>query len=191
MTGTLNIDLIAERIAAVESARPVLAALAFIIVGISLKLALFPLHVWLPNAYAYAPSVATTFLAATATKVAIYLFVRYRLHGLRRRLRLRRPAGHADPRGVVDRRDLRRRHRRDVPVGRQADARLFLGRADRLHHARPRAWPPPPALTGGLVHLFNHALIKARCSWRLGAVVLPRRHGSGSRISPGSAGACR
>jgi len=77
MTGTLNLGLIAERIAEIESARPVLAALAFIIVGISLKLALFPLHLWLPNAYAYAPSFATIFLAATATKVAVYLLARY------------------------------------------------------------------------------------------------------------------
>ncbi len=77
MTGTLNLTLIAERIVHAESARPILAALAFIVVGISLKLALFPLHVWLPNAYAYAPSFATVFLAATATKVAIYLFARF------------------------------------------------------------------------------------------------------------------
>ncbi|MEX0853399.1 MAG: monovalent cation/H+ antiporter subunit D family protein [Bauldia sp.] len=77
MTGTLNLGLMAERIGAVQSTRPVLAALAFITVGISLKLALFPLHVWLPNAYAYAPSTATVFMAATATKVAIYLLVRF------------------------------------------------------------------------------------------------------------------
>jgi multicomponent Na+:H+ antiporter subunit D len=32
--------------------------------------------VWLPNAYAYAPSFATAFLAATATKVAVYLLIR-------------------------------------------------------------------------------------------------------------------
>ena len=56
---------------------PIVAALAFITVGISLKLALFPLHVWLPNAYAYAPSWVTAFLSATATKVAIYLLVRF------------------------------------------------------------------------------------------------------------------
>jgi multicomponent Na+:H+ antiporter subunit D len=43
----------------------------------SLKLALFPLHAWLPNAYAYAPSWVTAFLAATATKVAIYLLLRF------------------------------------------------------------------------------------------------------------------
>ncbi|MHA1529009.1 MAG: monovalent cation/H+ antiporter subunit D family protein [Alphaproteobacteria bacterium] len=77
MTGTLNLVDIAERLEAVESARPILAALAFIGVGIGLKLALFPLHLWLPNAYAYAPSAATAFIASTATKVAVYLLLRF------------------------------------------------------------------------------------------------------------------
>jgi len=53
------------------------AALAFITVGVSLKLALFPLHFWLPNAYAYAPSAVTAFLAATATKVSVYVLLRF------------------------------------------------------------------------------------------------------------------
>jgi len=57
-------------------ARSAIAGLAFLTVGISLKLALFPLHAWLPNAYAYAPSAITAFLAGTATKVAIYLLMR-------------------------------------------------------------------------------------------------------------------
>jgi len=48
-------------------------------VGIGLKLALFPLHLWLPNAYAYAPSAVTAFLAATATKVAVYALLRFLL----------------------------------------------------------------------------------------------------------------
>jgi multicomponent Na+:H+ antiporter subunit D len=55
----------------------VLAAFAFITVGLGLKLALFPLHLWLPNAYAYAPSVVTALLAGTATKVAVYLLLRF------------------------------------------------------------------------------------------------------------------
>ena len=42
-----------------------------------LKLALFPLHLWLPNAYAYAPSVVTVFIAATSTKVAVYALLRF------------------------------------------------------------------------------------------------------------------
>jgi multicomponent Na+:H+ antiporter subunit D len=77
MTGTLNMADLAERIPMAASTRTVQAAFAFLTVGISLKLALFPLHLWLPNAYAYAPSVVTAFLAATATKVAIYLLLRF------------------------------------------------------------------------------------------------------------------
>jgi multicomponent Na+:H+ antiporter subunit D len=77
VTGTLNLADMAERLRAVEDLRPVLAALAFITVGVGLKLALFPLHQWLPNAYAYAPSMATAFLAATATKVSVYVLLRY------------------------------------------------------------------------------------------------------------------
>lgn len=77
MTGTLNLVDMAERLRAVENSRPVLVALAFLTVGISLKLALFPLHQWLPNAYAYAPSAVTAFLAATATKVSVYVLIRF------------------------------------------------------------------------------------------------------------------
>jgi len=76
MTGTLNMIDLAERLPAVESSRTIRTAFAFLTVGISIKLALFPLHVWLPNAYAYAPSVVTAFLAATATKVSCYLLLR-------------------------------------------------------------------------------------------------------------------
>lgn len=77
MTGTLNLADMAQRLPAVRGTRPVLAALAFLTVGISLKLALFPLHQWLPNAYTYAPSAVSAFLAATATKVAVYVLLRF------------------------------------------------------------------------------------------------------------------
>ena len=77
MTGTLNIVDMGQRLALVQDTRPVLTALAFITVGMSLKLALFPLHQWLPNAYTFAPSAMSAFLAATATKVAIYVLLRF------------------------------------------------------------------------------------------------------------------
>jgi multicomponent Na+:H+ antiporter subunit D len=77
VTGTLNMADMSARLVSVPEIRPVLAALAFITVGIGIKLALFPLHQWLPNAYAYAPSMVTVFLAATATKVSIYVLVRF------------------------------------------------------------------------------------------------------------------
>lgn len=77
MTGTLNMADLAERIPAVAETRVVRVGFAFLTVGISLKLALFPLHLWLPNAYAYAPAPIGAFLAGTATKVAVYLMLRF------------------------------------------------------------------------------------------------------------------
>jgi multicomponent Na+:H+ antiporter subunit D len=77
MTGTLNMLDLAERLPAVADTRTVRAGFGFLTVGIGLKLALFPLHLWLPNAYAHAPSVVSAFLAATATKVALYALLRF------------------------------------------------------------------------------------------------------------------
>ncbi|MEO1206937.1 MAG: monovalent cation/H+ antiporter subunit D family protein [Pseudomonadota bacterium] len=78
MTGSLNFYDIADRLATMppEQLPSVITAVGFLVVGVSLKLALFPMHVWLPNAYAYAPSFGTVFLAGTATKVAVYLLIR-------------------------------------------------------------------------------------------------------------------
>ncbi|OUS30780.1 cation:proton antiporter [Thalassotalea sp. 42_200_T64] len=76
MTGTLNMQDLSQRLPEVAQTRTVFTAFAFVIVGVCLKLALFPLHHWLPNAYAYAPSIVTAFFAATATKVAMYLLIR-------------------------------------------------------------------------------------------------------------------
>ncbi len=76
MTGTLNMADLSQRLPELYEHRTVHTAFAFIMVGLSLKLALFPLHLWLPNAYTYAPTIVTVFLAATATKVAVYVMLR-------------------------------------------------------------------------------------------------------------------
>lgn len=76
-TGTLNMADLAERIADKGANRTVKAAFAFIIVGMGLKVAMYPLHLWLPRAYVFAPSAVTAFLAATATKVAVYVMLRF------------------------------------------------------------------------------------------------------------------
>jgi multicomponent Na+:H+ antiporter subunit D len=75
-TGTLNMQDLASILPKVMQFKTVETGFAFIIIGIALKLALFPLHLWLPNSYTYAPSVVTVFLAATATKVAVYVMLR-------------------------------------------------------------------------------------------------------------------
>jgi multicomponent Na+:H+ antiporter subunit D len=76
-TGTLNMLDLAARISAEGASRTLNTGLAFILVGVSIKLALFPLHMWLPPAYTYAPSAVSAFLASTATKVAVYVMVRF------------------------------------------------------------------------------------------------------------------
>ena len=76
-TGTLNMVDLAERITSLENNRTVRSGFAFIVVGMGVKVAIFPLHRWLPGAYTYAPSAISAFLAATATKVAIYVVMRF------------------------------------------------------------------------------------------------------------------
>lgn len=77
VTGTLNIADLAERLPALYGNRALTAAVAFVVVGLSVKMAVFPLHSWLPGAYAEAPSAVSTLLAAVSTKVAMYAFLRF------------------------------------------------------------------------------------------------------------------
>ncbi|MDA1194161.1 MAG: monovalent cation/H+ antiporter subunit D family protein [Planctomycetota bacterium] len=51
-------------------------AFAFLVVGLAIKMALFPLHGWQPGAYTHAPSASSLFIAATSTKVSAYALYR-------------------------------------------------------------------------------------------------------------------
>ena len=77
MTGTLNMADLSARLGTVADTRTVAAGVAFVVLGIGLKAAVFPLHAWLPAAYAHAPSSAASFLAGTATKVSVYVLARF------------------------------------------------------------------------------------------------------------------
>lgn len=76
-TGTLNIADLAVRIAPIKTTAPVLTGIGFLVVGLSIKAAIFPLHAWLPNAYRFAPIPVSAFLSGTATKVALYILLRF------------------------------------------------------------------------------------------------------------------
>jgi multicomponent Na+:H+ antiporter subunit D len=75
-SGSLNTADIAARFDTFEDMQLVETALIFMVMGIALKAAIFPLHSWLPNAYSQAPSAVSVFLSATATKVSIYVLLR-------------------------------------------------------------------------------------------------------------------
>lgn len=170
ITGSLNFVDIAAILADMETSRATLAAIAFIIVGMSLKLALFPLHVWLPNAYAYAPSTATAFLAATATKVAVYLMLRFlfSIFGIEVTfqalpiseifvtLSLAAMFGASI---VAIFQDNVKRMLAYSSVAQIGYITLGIGLANQS------------GMTGGIVHLFNHAIMKAALFMVLGMVV--------------------
>ena len=56
--------------------KTVLIGFIFILTGLCIKMALFPLHMWLPDAYAYAPSAVSTAVAPLVTKVMAYAIIR-------------------------------------------------------------------------------------------------------------------
>ena len=189
ITGTLNFVDLAARIAVTPYDRAMLTALAFITVGIGLKLALFPLHVWLPNAYAKAPSTGTALLASTATKVAVYLLIRmyFSVFGidniigdfpvLELLLVLSIAAMFFASFVAVFERNVKRllAYSSVAQVG-----YMILG----------LSMATSTALTGTLVHLANHALMKGAAflaigavAYQLGSVSLEKMKGIG-RVMP-------
>lgn len=78
-TGTLNMQEIHTIIASnpeIGSSRAVSIAFLFILIGIWIKMAFFPLHGWLPNAYSYCPSSSACLLAPLMTKISVYVMIR-------------------------------------------------------------------------------------------------------------------
>jgi multicomponent Na+:H+ antiporter subunit D len=160
VTGTLNMADLAARLPPVEAQRTVLVAFAFLTVGISIKLAVFPLHQWLPNAYSYAPAAVSAFLAGTATKVMFYLLVRviFSVFGAAwvfgtiqldwLLLPLSLAAMFVGALAAIWQRDLRRLLAYSS-ISQLGYMTLGLSLASEA------------GLTGGLVHIFNHGTIKA------------------------------
>lgn len=80
-TGSLNMFDIHEQLVANDLFGSVTVLVAFIMitVGVWIKMAFFPLHAWLPNSYAYAPTTTSALLGPLVTKVMIYVMIRLTL----------------------------------------------------------------------------------------------------------------
>jgi multicomponent Na+:H+ antiporter subunit D len=76
ITGTLNMADIARLLPPFYESPTVATAFCFLMVGLWIKMAFFPLHGWLPNAYTYAPSGASVLIAPLMTKIMVYLMIR-------------------------------------------------------------------------------------------------------------------
>lgn len=79
VTGSLNMTDISRLLPGLSSSKVVFMAFAFFMVGVAIKMALFPLHVWLPDAYTYAPSAVSSLVAPLTTKVGAYVMIRIML----------------------------------------------------------------------------------------------------------------
>jgi multicomponent Na+:H+ antiporter subunit D len=78
-TGTLNMADLAQIMAdkpELMTSKAVIGGTTFMFIGFGIKMALFPLHGWLPGAYTRAPDSISPLLAALMTKVALYGWVR-------------------------------------------------------------------------------------------------------------------
>jgi multicomponent Na+:H+ antiporter subunit D len=78
-TGTLNMPDLAQQMTdnpELMTSKAVIAGSTFMFIGLGIKMALFPLHGWLPGAYTRAPDAISPILAALMTKVALYAWVR-------------------------------------------------------------------------------------------------------------------
>ena len=78
ITGHLNIHFIAAELTIVKDQYPILiwTTLSFFVVGFGVKAALFPLHLWLPDAHSSAPSPSSAILSSLVVKVYIIAFVK-------------------------------------------------------------------------------------------------------------------
>ncbi|MDD5048311.1 MAG: monovalent cation/H+ antiporter subunit D family protein [Methanoregulaceae archaeon] len=75
-TGTLNMGELAVMLPAYYGHATVYAAFLFMMIGFSIKVAFFPLHLWLPDAYTEAPAAVTILIATATSKVTAYAMLR-------------------------------------------------------------------------------------------------------------------
>ena len=75
-TGSLNMADLAGILPQIYDSRAVLAGFTFLIIGLGIKMALFPLHAWLTDAYSRAPAAVSAVIAPLMTKVMAYVTIR-------------------------------------------------------------------------------------------------------------------
>jgi multicomponent Na+:H+ antiporter subunit D len=75
-TGSLNMTDLYQILPQLYYSKVVLTAVAFLLAGLAVKMALFPVHAWLPDAYTKAPSAASALIAPLMTKISLYVMIR-------------------------------------------------------------------------------------------------------------------
>jgi multicomponent Na+:H+ antiporter subunit D len=169
-TGSLNMADVARLL---QGAEPdlILVGGLLIIAGTGIKMALFPLHMWMPAAYSRAPSAAAAVMAPLVTKVSAYVLIRvlFWVFGARSLnvetvfLDLLAYAGAAAMVAggllALMQQDLRRLLAYSS-IGQMGIVALGIGLAS------------PESLTGAVLHIANDALMKAALFLAAGVALL-------------------
>ncbi len=174
-TGSLNMRDVAEIIPIAGDSPATVAGLILIVFGIGLKMALFPMHGWLSDAYTHATSTSTAIIAPIGTKVAAYVLLRtcfymFDPEYVRNEIPLTTIIGFLGAAGIIwgsvlaiAQRDLKRMlaYSSISQVGYIA---LGVGLAS------------PYGMIGAVLHTLNHAVMKA-CLFLVNTNILERfRH---------------
>ena len=158
--GTLNMADVLQHLPAVYDSPAVIGGVALIITGICLKMALFPLHTWLPDAHSYAPPIVAAFLAAVQIEVSAYIIIRVLLNVftpalMTEMLPVTTIIGWAAAGGIIAasvmaiaQKDFKRMLAYST-VGQIAYVGLGIGLAN------------PMGITSALLHIMAHALMKS------------------------------
>lgn len=169
-TGSLNMADLEQRVADAEGSRTVLIAFSFLAVGLMIKAAVFPLHGWLANAYQYAPISVSCFLSGTATKVSLYVLLRffYDIFGVEYSF------GHMLLNFVLLPAAMVGFVTMSLVAVFQTDLRRMLAYSSVAQIGYIVAgfcMVSQIGLTAGIVHIFNHALIKSALFMSVGCIM--------------------
>lgn len=186
--GTLNMADLHTRLPDLVEQRTVIAAAVLMVTGLGVKMALFPLHFWLPDVYQNAPSSSAALIAPIMTKVSAYAIIRLFLDVFptgffTETLPIASTIGWLSAGGIVfgsvfaiAQQDYRRMLAYSS-VGQVAYVGLGIGLAN------------PIGLIGGLLHMLNHALMKGllflvggAVRLRIGTVRIPEMAGVGKKM---------
>ena len=193
-TGTLNMADMAQALPAISDSPTVLGAMALIVTGLGLKMALFPLHVWLPDAHSFSPPGVAALLAAVQVKAGAYGLIRilFDVFG---------PA-YTDGAGLPVSTALTYFGLAGIVVGswlaiRQVDIKRLLAYstvAQLGYIGVGIGLATPRALIGALLHVLSHALMKSGLFLVAGGIIqrtgiksIPRFSGLG-KVMPWTMG---
>ena len=181
-TGSLNMADVAARLLPLYPSRAVASAALLIALAMALKMALFPLHMWLPDAYTYAPSAVAGLIPPIMTKVAAYVLIRiflgvFQPYYATQQLPLLPVISWLAAMGIIfgsimaiAQKDLRR-----MLAYSSVSQIAYVGLGIGMAH--------PLGLVGALLHVMNHAVMKACLFFVAGSVRLRAGHVEISRLT--------